>query len=195
MVDLNEVSKELLARSEEGRSLAPRRSATRLQPGLWHLDYRDDEHVYLLSVQQVPRRRLGPEQPLPLGSIDGVEIALTGVVTDNYVHVQIAGLPGQRRDELARQHEQAFNDWALRRSTGQDGEPPAQPGERLMRVRVSLTDELGTAYAWAGGKAGGSGTEWLSSQALLPVPPPAAHQLHIVLQVPEHPDVRLDLRM
>lgn len=193
MLDLNAVTRELLARTDEGQALAPRRSATQLQPGQWHLDYRDEEHVYLLAVRQVPRRRLGPQQALPLGSIDGIDVALTGVTVDNYVHVRIAGLPGERRDTLTRQYEQSLDDWTRQQSTGQDVDPPAQPGERLMRVRVSRTDDLGTPYAWAGGRAGGSGTDWVSSHALLPVPPPAARQLHVVLHVPAQPDVQLDL--
>lgn len=135
-------------------------TAERLGPGLVHLDYGDLEHVFLVQVTLVPRRQL-LTAPALLGDLDGVPVSLTGVEVANHVSVVLEGEPtgrGQSADTTA--------GW---------------PGERLMRMHVAVTDDVGTTYTEATAEAGGEEHPWRAIRRYRPTPPPGAAHLRVHL--------------
>jgi len=208
MTDVDQVCNELLStnRPDRGRLgvrgrggrrrrlqvpfFSRRRSYSWLGPGAYHLDYGDEDHVFLLTVQQIPRRRLGPPQPLEVGSIDGLTVLLVAVIVDTYVHVHLEIAESERRRELLEEYEKDFERWASVRHN--EAMPPMQPGERLMRTAISVSDDVGTSYSCGSGQAGGSGTEWVGRRSIPPAPPASAHRLTVRLRLPDQDEVRAD---
>lgn len=158
----------------------PASSGRRLGPGTFRLDYRDEEHVFVVHVEAVPLRRLGPVDPVTLGVVGGLSVRLTGVRVDTHVVVGLDVEASPRRDAALAEYEQEFSGWASAgRERGQV--PPEAPGTRLFDVVVEVTDDVGTAYSDEGASAGGSGTEWVGQRLFSPSPPPDATRLYLRL--------------
>lgn len=187
-MDVDGVCNRLL---ESGRDGASRDfgSRVRVAPGVWELDLGDQERVFRLTVQEVPRRRLNVRGSVPVGEVDGLAVELTGVVLDTAVTVHLAAAPSRLRDELAVEHAAAFAGW----SADPSGPFPDNPAERLMRLRVTVTDDLGTAYTFSHGQAGGDGHAFEAQHAYRPTPSEAARRLLLTLGAPDGPDVRVVL--
>ncbi len=80
----------------------------------------------------------------------------------------------------------AIAEWAavaseLRSRGERPPNPPAQPGELLATMTLSLTDDVGTTYRWNGSQAAGTGTEWNAIWRFVPAPPPDATQLWVAI--------------
>ncbi|MDN4161105.1 hypothetical protein [Nocardioides abyssi] len=165
---------------------------SRLDEGVYAIDHGDDDHAFLLSVERVPRLRWKPQGPVPIGPVDGIMATCTGVTVDNFVHIRLTAAPSAERDRLTRDHQDAFEQWAST-PKGTRGDPPTEPAERLLRVQMSVSDDLGTTYEIRMGQCGGTGTEWDASQSFRPRPPGDATELRVELQVLSGPAVVLSV--
>ena len=117
------------------------------------------------------------------GSVDDVDVALGSLeVTATGVTLRLHGVEGERTAQLDAEYRAAFEAWAevLRRSRDEAGDPPTQPGTRVLtQLPISLTDDAGTRYVPVHGQSAGSGTEWLAEQRFEPVPPAEARCLTV----------------
>jgi len=156
-------------------------------PGQVDVDYGDPDHVFLVTVTQVPRVHLPTGDPL-VTELDGVPVRLVDVELANHVTVVLEAV-GPLADAESREYTAAFEAWAA--TGGQDGEPPSWPAERLAEVPYQLTDDVGTAYRMASGEAGGAEHPWRSVWHHLPTPPSDARLLRIAF--PGSPVVELPL--
>jgi hypothetical protein len=64
-------------------------------------------------------------------------------------------------------------------------EPPQQPGSVLSRVRLDVSDDLGSAYRITACSAAGTGSEWRADWSFEPGVPPAAKVLTVLLDTSE----------
>lgn len=180
MTDMEAVISDLLSRLCGGATPPASRTASRMSPGTFRLDYGDCDHVFVLTLTQLPCRQLGPAGPLLIGHVDGLDVQLTAVVVDTHVHVDLDIPESARRAEMFRAYQASFERWAA--SLPNDVEPPAQPGDRLMTVAITVTDDIGTPYTFHSGRSGGSGTEWQARRSFVPVPPIGATSLKVSLR-------------
>ncbi|KUL28864.1 hypothetical protein [Actinoplanes awajinensis] len=145
-----------------------------------HAEFLDDpDHAYLVTVERVPRVRLPLSNPvLAAETHDGVRALLTDVAIANHVEVTLdaEATPATRAAVTA--YRAAFEAWAT--SPDRD-HPPSWPGETLMHLPVTVTDDLGTSYRMSSGHGGGDGAEWRAHHKFLPRPPAAARLLTIHL--------------
>ena len=84
----------------------------------------------------------------------GVDVALVSVeLWERETIVRLAALAG---DPQAADHEfhASLERWA---SEGRQGSPPDEPGEPILDVRVSLSDDAGTTYPLRSRSVGGTG--------------------------------------
>lgn len=121
-----------------------------------------------------------------LGVIDGVVIVLCRVEIDAEVAVCIAARPNARTATRDAAHRAAFESWAAEALTfnsrcERPPNPPAQPGEILTAIALSITDDVGTSYRSRSRQAAGTGTEWDAIWRFGPVPPPAATRLWVAI--------------
>lgn len=189
-MDVDGVCNRLLARGREG-VFNERRSGLRVAPGVWDLDFGDEDRLFRLTVQEVPRRRLNVGHPLPVGTVDGLTVELTKVELDTAVRIHLAAATSAARDELAVKHATAFARWSAEPS----GAVPDDPAERLMQIGLTVTDDLGTTFAFTEGQAGGTESPFTAQRAYRPTPPQAARQLILTFSTPSGPDVRLALAL
>jgi hypothetical protein len=163
MVDL-ETATQLLAFGERERIRPPRGAWISLvDDGVVHADFGDDDHVFLVTVTQVPRRRLDVGRPV-VATADGTDVALSGVEVDNHVTVRLA-FAGARGDTIRAEYERVLQAWERGA-----GPPPDHPAERLMAIDVRVSDDVGTRYRWTGGDA----YAITATRHFRPAPPPAA---------------------
>ena len=154
-----------------------------MQGGVVALDHGDEDHVFRVKVERVLRRQWRPDQPVRIGTVDGVEAEFVGVTVDNFVRVHLTAAHDDGRDRRPREFHDAFERWATA-TEEKGGELPQEPAHRLMRVRASVSDSAGTSYRPHGGEYGGSDTPWEAIQSFLPGPPDEVRQLHISLHAP-----------
>jgi hypothetical protein len=146
MVDL-ETATQLLAFGERESSRPPRGAwISLLDEGVVHADFGDDDHVFLVTVTQVPRLRLDVGRPV-VASVDGTDVVLSGVEVANHVTVRLE-LAGPGAEQLHREYERLLLAWG-----NGGGPPPDHPAERLMAIDVRVSDDEGTRYRWTGGDA------------------------------------------
>jgi hypothetical protein len=131
--------------------------------------------------------RVGDE----VGCVDGVALVLDSVeLIEGCPVVKLAGVRNARTRALDAEHDRALEAWAQQvRRAARDGEPtpapPAQPGELLRAVAVSVQDDAGTTYTLRGTAFGGTGTEWDGVWRFHPTVPAHAKQLVIRLEAPD----------
>lgn len=169
----------LFGRHDRRRPL-PNRSMHRLDQGVFHFDFRDDDpdNVYLVTVERVPRVRLPLEPPVVVGEVDGVRALLVRVSVANHVEVTLDAEDSPRTRTLTEAYLAAEAVWV--NASGPDQHPPESPGaERFLHLLISVTDDAGTEYHMSSGSGGGSDTPWRMHWDFLPVPPPQARRLTI----------------
>lgn len=84
----------------------------------------------------------------------GVSVALVSVeFWDEETIVRLAALPENPR-AADREFHASLDRWA---AEGRQGSPPDEPGEAILDVRVSLTDDAGTKYPLRSSAVGGTG--------------------------------------
>jgi hypothetical protein len=116
-----------------------------LGDGLVHVDYSEPEQVFLVRVIRIPRVPL-LDTARSLGDLgDGIEVWLAGVSVDNYVTVTLEG-----RGTGAEAALQTYRDQYARWEAMEQAHPGAPslewPGERLLGVIPTLSDDVDTEY-------------------------------------------------
>ena len=167
------------------------RSVQRLSDEAFHVDYHDADHVYLVTVRQVPRVRLPLERPVRVGDSDGVGVELAEVTVANHVEIVLDGEQGPARDAAFEAFTARYKHWEAGAARGSP--PPPWPEEQLTRIAIEVSDDIGTAYRKDCGQSGGMGTEWECRLAFLPTPPPTAHSLTVVATPPGGPRVTVQI--
>ncbi|GAA2361464.1 hypothetical protein [Dactylosporangium salmoneum] len=191
MTALEDVIRALLFR-RPGVEPEPRaRSVERLDDGTFHVDYHDPDHVYLVTVRQIPRVRLPLERPAPVGQVGGVRAELVQVSLANHIEVVLDAEPGPPREAALDAYLTSYGQWAERAEPGSP--PPPQPGEQFGRIALAVSDDSGTAYRLASGQLGGTGMEWTVRWLFRPTPPVTARRLTLDFTSPAGPPVSISL--
>jgi hypothetical protein len=164
----------------------------RVTPGTLHLDYGDDDRVFLVTVREIPRLRLALDDAVAVGEIDGVGVALVSVAVANHVEVRIDASPGPVRDQRTRLFQAARAAWETAAQPGTM--PPPWPAETLMSLAIEVSDDVATDYRRVFAQAGGEDSPWASVWQFLPCPPEAAGRLNLALTVGEE-TVEVDLEL
>jgi hypothetical protein len=190
MTDVNDVIGDLFP----GPRQAPRagRQIERIGEGTYHLDYHDSDHVYLLTLRQIPRVQLPFPRPYVVGDVDGAQVVLVQVSVANHIEVMFDAQGGPARQAVLADYRDRFEQWAARPDQ-RNVSPPDFPGERISVLRPQVSDDLGTTYRAVSGQAGGSGTEWEATWRYLPIPPSDARLLRLRFSPPGARPVELDL--
>jgi hypothetical protein len=117
---------------------------------------------------------------LALADVDGLTLVLASVeLWTSSVFLRTAILRNATTDELDAEHEAAFEQWS---ETARETPPPPQPATRLMRLELTLSDDVGTGYRNQGRSAAGAGTEWRAEWKFQPGAPPGATRLTLTLR-------------
>ncbi len=172
MADLDSTTNNIMS-APKGASGAMH--AERLEAGRVHLEFDQDDHVFLVEVTQVPRRHLLNTAPVDVGRLGDVQVQLVDVVLDNRLSVALEGRPaaGQSQDARGERH------W---------------PADQLMQIGLTLTDDLGTCYTPWTAESGGETHPWRVVRRFLPAPPDDATLLRIALRTdPKAREVVLSL--
>jgi hypothetical protein len=113
--------------------------------------------------------------------------------------VRLAGLRSALTDELDAEFDGVMTDWGVlandARSAGAKPRAPRQPGERLMRLPLTVSDDLGTDYLSRSRSGGGTGTEWRSEWRFEPGVPRAATRLTVTLDGADDQQRALELAL
>ncbi len=116
---------------------------------------------------------------MELAVVEGMTLVLLSVeLWTTSVFLHLAVLRTSETDEQDAAHQRAMDAWG---AGPRDGDPPAQPGERLTRLPLTLADDAGTRYRPTHRGAGGTATEWRAQWKFEPGPPPAATRMTITL--------------
>jgi hypothetical protein len=158
-----------------------------------HLDYGDGDHVFLVTIREVPRVPLTLDQAVRVGDIDGVEVALASVAIANHVEIGLDALPGPIRNERTHLFQAARASWEAAAQPG--SVPPPWPAESLRPLVIGLSDDVGTDYRHVSGESGGEDTPWAAIWRFLPRPPEAAGQLRLAFTAPGQATVDIELRL
>jgi hypothetical protein len=123
----------------------------------------------------------------PLADVDGLTVVLLYVeLWSGEVVLRLAGVPNEQTTELDAAFGRELQDRAAAahraEASGAAAPPPPAPHERLLRMGLSLADDLGTAYRALGGSAGGTGTEWRAQHQLAPGVPATARRLVVAVE-------------
>lgn len=189
MTDLAGVIRSLLFR-HSGEPEPVTRSVERLDDGTFHVDFDDPEHVYLVTVREVPRIRLPLEHPVLVGEVDGVRAELLRVSLANHVEVVLGAEQGPSREAASTDFAAAYRQWE---EQVEPGAPPPWPGERLGTTALVVSDDVGTPYRLASGQTGGEGTEWEVRWGFRPTPPATARRLTLDFTPSAGESVRIEL--
>jgi hypothetical protein len=141
------------------------------------------------STAEIPHDRLEAvlAPACPLADVGGLTLALVSVeLWTSGMFVRLAVLRNSVSDDLDAEHEASMTQWAETRRAGagepENLPPPDQPGERLLRLPLTLSDDLGTRFESRSRSASGTGTEWRSEWRFEPGVPRTASRLTIALQ-------------
>ncbi|MEV8518149.1 hypothetical protein [Dactylosporangium sp. NPDC051484] len=190
MTDLEGVIRALLFQRPRAESEPVSRSVERLDDGAFHVDYHDPDHVYLVTVRQIPRIRLPLECPLIVGEVDGVRAELVQVSLANHIEVTLDAEQGPSREAALNDYKTSFKRWAARAGRGS---PPPSPGEQFGRITLAISDDSGTPYRLASGEFGGTETECSAWWGFRPTPPKIARHLTLDFTSPAGTSVRVNL--
>ncbi|WP_146238774.1 hypothetical protein [Arthrobacter livingstonensis] len=132
---------------------------------------------------------------LIIATSDGIDVRFAGVAPtfllppgvgevpgSGGVVVYFEGVPSLETRHRDQRHLKEIDQWAERRKlhgTEAAGRFPIMPGEPVLeRVKVRISDDVGTEYRWVGGKVAGTGTEWDGCWGYAPEPPMSARLLN-----------------
>ncbi|MFC3736731.1 hypothetical protein [Paractinoplanes deccanensis] len=145
-----------------------------LDDGVVQVEYAGDDHVYLVTVRQIPRVALPLQGPVEAGEVSGVPVELVGVAVANHVEVTLDAARGAARDAALSAFRQLYRRWEHDKGRG---EPPSWPAEEIGAIPMAISDDLGTVYRRHSGRAGGHGSEFEARWSYLPVPSAQASRL------------------
>lgn len=191
MTDREDVIRALLFRRPRAEPEPLAGSVERLDDGAFHVDYHDPDHVYLVTVRQVPRIRLPLERPVLVGEVAGVRAELVQVSLANHIEVTLDAEHAPPRETALSDYMALYRQWEERAERGSP--PPPQPGEQFGRIAVTISDDLGTRYRRASGEFGGMGTEWVVRWLFRPTPPATARRLMLDFTSPDGTPVKVNL--
>jgi hypothetical protein len=176
-----------------GKPGGPRhaRSMEVIGDGAVHVEYPEDDHVYLVTVRQIPRIVLPLQGPLMVGARAGVPVQLVRIAVANHVEVTLDATPGPERDATLADFEQRYRQWE--QGDSRNRQPPAWPAEQFSAIPIAISDDLGTAYHRQSVEAGGHGTEFRSRWKFLPAAPELATRLTVRLTPSEGAPVEVEL--
>jgi hypothetical protein len=190
MTAVEDVIRSLLFRRPRTEPEHVARSVERLDDGAFHVDYHDPDHVYLVTVRQIPRIQLPLERPLIVGEVDGLRAELVQVSLANHIEVTLDAEQGPPRETALNDYMTSFSRWADR---AERGSPPQSPGERFGRIALAVSDDSGTPYRLASGAFGGTGTECSAWWGFRPTPPETARRLTLDFTSPAGTPISVDL--
>jgi len=135
---------------------------------------------------------------LIVATSDGIRIRFVGMELDATswdgnagLEVRLQGVRGAETSRRDAEFRVALDAWARRLTErGKDaaGEAPTMPGVRVLdRVKVSITDDVGTEYQLVAGQAAGDGTDWDAAWIYAPRPPATAAHLYLRFTLDGHP--------
>lgn len=122
-----------------------------------------------------------------LADVDGITVVLVSVeLWTNGVFLRFAGLPTGLTDELEADFHDKLEDWAVRAKQARKSGAPqpdysGEPAGRLLRLPLSITDDVGTSYQACGRSAGGTGMAWRSEWRFEPGVPREARRLTVAI--------------
>ncbi|KAB1913466.1 hypothetical protein [Micromonospora sp. AMSO31t] len=190
MTDLEDVIRALF-RPPGSESVPRAGSVDRLDNGTFHVDYHDSDHVYLVTVRQVPRIRLPLARPVLVGRVAGVRAELVQVSVANHIEVRLDAEPGPPRETALRHYLASYQQWEERAEHG--APPPPWPAEQFKRISLAVSDDVGTPYRLISGQLGGMGTEWALHWGFRPPPPATARRLTLDFTSPDGAPAKIDL--
>lgn len=131
---------------------------------------------------------------LIIATSDGIDVRFAGieptfrfpvgvgpVTGSGGITVYFEGVTSRETLDRDNHHLEKIEQWAARgKSHGTDaaGPYPIMPGVPVLeRVKVRISDDVGTDYRWVGGKLAGTGTEWEGCWGYAPEPPKDARFL------------------
>lgn len=104
-----------------------------------------------------------------VGTVSGnvPAFALGAEVWRDRVVVSLGAVAGDTSDVLLEEYQARYAAWDVKH----EGRPPRQPAEALVSdLQIELQDGAGTVFKLEGASAGGTGTEWASTQFFTPAP-------------------------
>lgn len=118
----------------------------------------------------------------PVADVDGLTVVLVSVeLWTSGVVLHLAGLRGAVTDELDVEYQAAMAHWVTlaeeAQASGSRVPAPHAPGERLLRLPLTVADDVGTRYEPVSRQGGASGSEWRSQWQLTPGVPADATRL------------------
>jgi hypothetical protein len=167
------------------------RSMEVIGDGVIHVEYPEDDHVYLVTVRRIPRIVLPLQGPLRVGALAGVPVQLVRIAVANHVQVILDAAPGPERDAALADFEQRYRQWE--QDSNRNRQPPAWPAEQLSAIPIAIFDDLGTVYRSHSAEAGGHGTEFRSRRNFLPAPPQQAKRLTVQVTPSEGTPVEVEI--
>ena len=121
-----------------------------------------------------------------VGIVDGVRVVLTRAALDrDVVQVEWDGVRTIATDRMDEQWEHDFEAWGEAVKTHGNnaaGPPPQMPGNSLLRVEMSVTDDSGEQLRRLDGQVAGSGSEW-HAEWRHALPAPSAKRLYLQFAV------------
>ena len=110
------------------------------------------------------------------------------------IRVSVAGVRGpetMQRDATFRTAQAAWARRLKEHGKAAAGDPPTMPGvPALSRVKVNVTDDVGTRYEFVAGQVAGDGSEWDASWIYAPRPPAVARELRLEFTLDAEPTGR-----
>jgi len=142
----------------------------RLAQGLVHVDYNDPDHVFLVRVEQVKRRRLAvPDDPV--AHVGDAVVLLIEATIANHLELMLE-VRGEEVDEELRRRPERTQKWIAAGGPERGDSPPTGWASDVMQsLQVVVRDDLRTAYRFA--SSGGWDSEHANGtrSRLLPTPP------------------------
>lgn len=176
MVDLRTAIQMLIRREDDVSEGGPPTHLEVLADDTVQADFEDPDHVYLVTVTQVPRVHLQVPDVV-LADIDGALVHLAGIQLAHYLTVVLEGR-GPEAERQLRDHREQYRQWSEHARGRNAGPAPDWPAEQLSR-QLRVSDDLGTEYHVLSGSSGGEGKEWLAVHNVLPRPPSGATVIHL----------------
>lgn len=144
-----------------------------------HVDFGEDDQVFLVSVRRILRRWLTLPSTSSVGRIDGTVITVQSASIANHLEVTLDAVEPP--------------EWEIP-APGATATP--WPGDRVMHeIEVAVSDGPSTAYRLVSAEAGGEEHPWRARLRFLPLPPTNATVIDLDVSVRQGPQLHMVLRL